>query len=111
MKSIQYALENEKPTSPITVSAIETTTIHFVSILRMSVGLMSEEIIVIRHVVIATYPAKDDGTPIDTCIVGHAEPSRESGKPRLMNDKYIIAISNDAINVYSLKINATPFSG
>ena len=77
----------------------------------MSVGLMSEEIIVIRHVVIATYPAKDDGTPIDTCIVGHAEPSRESGKPRLMNDKYIIAISNDAIIVYSLKINATPFSG
>ena len=77
----------------------------------MRVGLASDDMIVIRQIVIETHPAKDDGTLIDTCIVGHAEPSRESGKPRLMNDKYIIAISNDAINVYSLKINATPFSG
>ena len=72
----------------------------------MRVGLTSDDMIVIRLVVIETYPAYDDGTPIDICIVGHAEPSRESGKPRLMNDKYMIAISNDAINVYSSMINA-----
>ena len=79
---------------------METITIHFVSIFRISDGLASDDMIVIRHIVIETYPAKDDGTPKDVCIVGHAEPRSESGKPRLMNDKYMIAMSKDAINVY-----------
>ena len=82
----------------MTVSVMETITIHFVSIFFMRVGLASEDMIVIRHIVMETYPAKDDGTTKDICIVGHAEPRRESGNPRLMNDKYMIAISKEAIN-------------
>lgn len=75
--------------------------IHFVSIFRISDGLASDDMIVIRHIVIETYPANDDGTSKDACIVGHAEPRSESGKPRLMNDKYMITMSKEAINVYS----------
>ena len=34
-----------------------------------------------------TYPAQDDGTPKADCMVGQPEPSRESGRPRLIKIK------------------------
>ena len=48
-------------------------------------GLIKDEIIVIKAMAIDTYPAYEDGTPIVVCIIGQAEPSRESGSPRLTN--------------------------
>jgi hypothetical protein len=57
MKSIQYAPDNENPISPATVTAVDTITIHFVSNLRMSRGLSSDEKMVIKQTSMETYPA------------------------------------------------------
>jgi hypothetical protein len=42
-------------------------------------------------------PAKDMGTLICVCMEGHAEPRSESGSPRLINAKYIIASKKEYI--------------
>ena len=65
---------------------IEKMTIRLVSTFLMSFGLRSDDMIVRKQIVIETNPAYEDGTPIVTCIDGHAEPRRESGSPRLTND-------------------------
>ena len=57
IKSVQYAGENENPSSPKIVSEIDTITIHFVWNLLISRGLSSADIIVINDIVIDTYPA------------------------------------------------------
>ena len=63
---------------------METTTIHLVWNLRIIRGLSRAEMIVMKEIVIETYPAQEDGTPKASCIVGQPEPSRESGSPRLI---------------------------
>ena len=78
-------MQTEKPKRPRTVIEVDTITIHFVSIFRISRGLARDDRIVIKQIDMETYPAKEEGTSIDNCIVGHAEPRRESGSPRLMN--------------------------
>ena len=50
---------------------------------------MSAEIIVMKDMDMETYPANDEGTPKSFCIVGQPEPRSESGRPRLMNARYI----------------------
>ena len=69
------------------VIRMETMTIHFVWNLRISRGLIKAERIVIKEIVMETYPAQDDGTPKADCMVGQPEPSRESGRPRLIKIK------------------------
>ena len=61
--------------------------------------------IVIKDMVIDTYPAYDEGTLKATCIFGQPDPRRESGSPRLMNTRYITAKSNDPIGY--IPINRT----
>ena len=39
------------------VNPVDTTTIHFVWTLRISLGLISAEMIVMHEIVIETYPA------------------------------------------------------
>ena len=41
--------------------------------------------------IIETIPAYETGTPNSTCMIGHAEPSNESGRPKLMKLRYIMA--------------------
>ena len=43
------------------------------------------------EIIIETIPAYDSCALRSVTIIGQAEPSKESGKPRLINDKYIIA--------------------
>jgi hypothetical protein len=95
-EEINFTDSGENPHSPKIVSRIEHITIHFVCSLLISFGLMSANMIVINDILIETYPAYDDGTPKYTCMVGHPEPSSESGSPRLMKIRYIPAISNEA---------------
>ena len=64
----------------------------------MSLGLIKDEMIVIKAMAIDTYPAYEDGTPIVVCITGQAEPSRESGSPRLTNARYITANNREPIS-------------
>ena len=42
-------------------------------------------------------PAKESGAEISACIIGHAAPISESGKPRLINATYITAIKIETI--------------
>lgn len=64
----------------------------------MSLGLSSADMIVIKDMVIDTYPAYDDGTLKATCIFGQPDPRSESGSPKLMKIRYITAKSNDPIS-------------
>ena len=40
-----------------------------------------------RETMMETAPAQDMGTPSSAWITGQAEPSRESGRPRLMKER------------------------
>lgn len=68
----------------------------------MSVFEKKLEITVQTEIIIVIIPADDMDTPKSTCIIGHAEPMSESGSPRLINDKYMIASSNEYIMPYRI---------
>ena len=87
----------------MTVSIIDTITIHLVWNFLIILGLISAEMIVIKDIAIDTYPAYEDGTPKATCIVGHPEPRSESGNPRLINIRYITASNREYISTYTLE--------
>jgi hypothetical protein len=83
-----------------TLAAVTRPVLNFL----VSISDIKLEIIVQADMAIETMPAYDSGTPISTCIDGHAEPKSESGSPKLIKDRYIIA-SNKAyiyhlINLY-----------
>lgn len=42
------------------------------------------ETMVPEAMIIVMMPAKDTGTSRSECMMGHADPTRESGRPRLM---------------------------
>ena len=92
-----YDLQHEKPIRPITVRNTDDTTIHCVLTLFMIDGATNADMIVINDIAIDTYPAYDEGTPKSFCIVGQPEPRSESGRPRLINARYIIARRSDPI--------------
>lgn len=52
------------------------------------------ESMVKQAIIMVTMPATETSAPISAEMVGHAEPKRESGKPRLIKAKYTIAIKN-----------------
>lgn len=54
--------------------------------------------------VIDIIPAKDIGTFISVCNTGHAEPNRESGKPRLIKQTYMSINHKLAIVIQFLMI-------
>ena len=39
-------------------------------------------------------PAEETGTPNSRYILGHADPRRESGRPRLIKDKSVLVIAH-----------------
>lgn len=55
--SIQYCVENENPSSPIIVSPIEMMTTNFVVNALVSLELKRADMIVIKAIVMDTYPA------------------------------------------------------
>ncbi len=63
----------------------------------MILGLKSADMIVMKDMVMDTYPAYDEGTLKASCIFGQPDPRRESGSPRLINIKYITAKSKEPI--------------
>ena len=79
------------------VAKMDTITIHFICTFLMSLGLISADMMVMKDMVNDTYPAYDEGTPNVPCMLGQPDPKRESGKPKLINIRYITATSNDAM--------------
>jgi hypothetical protein len=95
--SIPNEAESENPIRPTTVRKMDTITIHCVRNRRIIRGLISADKIVMNDIDIDTYPAYEDGTPKAICMVGHPEPRRESGRPRLTNIRKITASSKEYI--------------
>ena len=60
---------------------------------RVRRSLCRLEIIVPTEIIIKTMPEYETGTPSCGYMAGHAEPSRESGRPRLIKEAYITARS------------------
>ena len=58
---------------------------------RVSRSLSRLETMVPTAMIMETPPAKESGTPNSPYTVGQAEPSSESGSPRLIKDRYITA--------------------
>jgi hypothetical protein len=58
------------------------------------------DITVPTEIRVVTMPIAESSTPKTWCISGQAEPSSESGRPRLINAKYMIAKSSDVIKYY-----------
>ena len=52
---------------------------------RISRSLCKLDTTVPRAMMVEMTPALDTGTPNCACMLGHAAPSSESGRPRLMN--------------------------
>ena len=53
--------------------------------LRVNRSLNRLETMVPAAMIMDTTPAQEIGTPNSRCMTGHADPNRESGRPRLMN--------------------------
>ena len=83
-QSCQNAVEKENPNSAAAVSA----TLHAVTrpgpnrAVRRSLARL--EVMVPRQMMTDTIPAQDSCAPSWGYMDGHAAPSRESGRPRLM---------------------------
>ena len=95
--SIKKLLEIENPNKAIAVNKIETPVIMLVLNFRFNLSENKLEIIVQPEMIIVTMPIYEISTENSLCITGHADPSKESGRPRLMNAKYIIASNNENI--------------
>lgn len=55
------------------------------------------ETIVPEQIIIDIIPAHERGTAKSADMTGHADPSRESGKPRLIKERYMIESSREYI--------------
>ena len=90
MQSIQKFVLNE---NPIRAAAVRNILIHVVfdePSLDVTLSLIKLEKIVLTDTIAEIIPTYEMGTPNSTNIDGHAEPSTESGKPKLINERYII---------------------
>ncbi len=65
--------------------------------LQKSILDINDDAIVEAEIIIDIMPCSDSSAPNSTLITGHAEPSKESGSPRLINAIYIITRSNENI--------------
>ena len=75
----------EKPNIPAMVMATLTVTTTPVPKRRLIRSERRLEMMVQAEMIMVTIPAALIGIPISWYISGQAEPSRESGSPRLMN--------------------------
>jgi hypothetical protein len=93
---IQKLVEKDIPISAIAV--IHTLTAVVKPVLKRYIILLLKklDIIVPQETVKDKIPANERGTPNMGYNVGQAVPSKESGKPRLINARYMI-ISNATI--------------
>ena len=75
----------EKPKSAAAVSSTLMAVTLPVPSLRVSASLISAETTVPTAIIMDITPAYETGTPNCTYMLGQAEPSSASGRPRLMN--------------------------
>ena len=97
-QSTQNFGATENPKSPNRVSAVLAVTIMPVLNFLESLSENRLETVVPTEISIVIIPADASDTPRSLCISGHAAPRSESGSPRLINARYIIASNSDAIN-------------
>ena len=72
-------------------------------------SLVKLEKIVLRAIIAETIPAYETGTSNFENMFGHADPSIELGKPRLINAMYITAKRKETINApYNQIIISSP---
>ena len=83
----------EKPKSAAAVIATLAAVTAPVPNRRVSLSLCRLETIVPSAMIMEMMPAYESGTPNSVFIVGQAEPSRESGRPRLIKARYMIVRS------------------
>ena len=76
-------IENPKRAAAVIATLMAVT--FPVPSLRVSLSLCKLETIVPAAINAERIPAQERGTPNSTYISGHAAPSMESGKPRLIN--------------------------
>ncbi len=82
-------MENPKrDTAVMAVLIAVTLPAPNLSVIRSLIRL---ETTVPKAITIYTIPAYDNGTENSVYMVGHAAPSIESGRPRLINARYITA--------------------
>ena len=86
-----------KPKRAMAVIATLIAVVFAAPSLLVILSLAKLETIVPKAIMADTIPAKERGTSKSTNIDGQAEPSIESGKPRLIKDKYITASSKAII--------------
>jgi hypothetical protein len=96
-QSAQKTGETENPNIAKAVTATPSATASPAPNFLVNRSDAKLAIIVPPEISMETIPAYEDGTAISPRMTGHAEPSRESGNPRLTNDIYIITINRAAI--------------
>ena len=87
IKIIATFFEYENPSNAIAVR--NTLAVVIVCVLKRFVSFAESKLdkTVPVDMVMDTAPIAESGTPMSLCIMGHAEPSSESGKPKLMKAK------------------------
>ena len=84
-QSCQNSVQVEKPNSATAVVATLSAVTLPVPSLLLSRSLARLDTIVPAEMIMDTPPAHDTPAPSWGYMVGHAAPSRASGRPRLMN--------------------------
>lgn len=88
-------IEKRKSATAVIVTLVAVT--NAVPNFLVSLSLSKLEIIVPAHIITEIMPANDSGASNSMRITGQAEPSNESGNPKLIKLNYIIAISKPNI--------------
>ena len=78
-------LLSEKPSSASAVRSTLSAVTSPAPSLRVSRSLCRLDTTVPRAMMVEMTPAQETGTPNPACMLGHADPSSESGSPKLMN--------------------------
>ena len=58
-----------------------------------------EETMVLAAMIMEIRPAAERGTPRSACMTGQPEPRRESGSPKLIKARYIMARSSEIMTI------------
>jgi hypothetical protein len=85
--------DTEKPKSEMAVRRMLAAVTPLVPSFFVKRAVKRLDIIVPPEMIIDIMPIYDIGMSNPECIAGHAAPSSESGRPRLIKAKYIIAKS------------------
>ena len=96
-------METEKPNSAAAVKNTLIAVTRPVPNYRISLSHIRLDRIVPPAIIIEIIPAKDMDVSNSLYITGQPEPSKESGNPRLINARYIIASNNEIIFHFPFK--------